>query len=102
MRVKKYQREKPGRWYLELLEYEVTEYGNGSRYWSLNGGWHREAGPAVEYADGSKYWYLNGQLHREDGPACEYWDGRKDWFLHGVEFTEEEWEAEIKCLQSQK
>ena len=22
--------------------------------------------------DGTKYWYLNGKYHRKDGPAAEY------------------------------
>lgn len=34
-------------------------------------------------ADGTKYWYLNGKFHREDGPAIEYADGEKSWYLNG-------------------
>ena len=37
--------------------------------------------------DGSKYWRLNGQYHREDGPAIEYPNGRKYWFLNGKQVT---------------
>ena len=32
----------------------------GTKYWSLNGEFHRANGPAIEYADGDKYWYLGG------------------------------------------
>ena len=42
------------------------------------------------YADGDKFWYLNDKLHREDGPAAEYVDGDKEWWLNGEEVTEEE------------
>ena len=37
--------------------------------------------------DGSKYWRLNGQYHREDGPAIEWPDGSKYWCLNGEEVT---------------
>ena len=37
--------------------------------------------------DGSKYWRLNGQYHREDGPAIEYPNGSKYWCLNGKEVT---------------
>ena len=79
-----------------MIEYTVSVYPNGSKYWYLNNKWHREDGPAVALADGSKYWYLNDKLHREDGPAVEYADGDKEWHLNGkwhredgpaVEFT---------------
>ena len=33
----------------------------GSKYWRLNGQYHREDGPAIEYPNGSKYWCLNGK-----------------------------------------
>ena len=33
----------------------------GTKWWYLNGGPHRENGPAVEYANGSKEWWLNGE-----------------------------------------
>ena len=36
-------------------------------------------------ADGDKYWSLNGKWHREDGPAVEWSDGSKSWYLHGKE-----------------
>ena len=64
----------------ERPQCEVDEHG--TKYWCLNGKYHREDGPAVEYAGGNKYWYLNGEYHREDGPAIERADGTKAWFLH--------------------
>ena len=45
------------------------------------------------YSDGTKYWYINGKFHREDGPACEYADGNKKWFINGKELTEQEFNA---------
>jgi hypothetical protein len=65
------------------IEYTVTVYPNGTKYWYLNGKLHREDGPAIEYADGAKYWYLNCKLHREDGPAIEWANGDKLWYLNG-------------------
>jgi len=77
-------------------------YANGTKYWSLNGQYHRKYGPAYEYADGSKCWYLHGKRNREDGPACEYSDGNKYWYLNGKEYTEEEYNRKIKERQSAK
>ena len=56
---------------------------DGSKYWYLNGKYHREDGPAFEDKDGSKFWYLNDKRHREDGPAIEFPDGYKEWYLNG-------------------
>tara|TARA_R100000081_G_scaffold85407_1_gene54396 strand:- start:207 stop:713 length:507 start_codon:yes stop_codon:yes gene_type:complete len=67
---------------------KTDEYG--TKYWYLNGKYHREDGPAIEYSDGSKYWWLNGKRHREDGPAYEGAGGTKYWYLNGQEVTEEE------------
>jgi len=36
----------------------------------------------VIHSDGSKYWDLNGKFHREDGPAVEYAGGDKEWYLN--------------------
>jgi hypothetical protein len=69
----------------------AIEYSDGTKYWYLNGRRHREDGPAVEYSDGTKYWYLDGKLHREDGPAIEYPNGAKYWYLNGQKLTKEEW-----------
>ena len=65
-----------------MIEYTVSVYANGNKFWYLNGEYHREDGPAIEYASGTKYWYLNDKLHREDGPAIEYADGSKSWYLN--------------------
>jgi hypothetical protein len=67
-----------------MIKYEVEVDSDGSRYWYLNGQYHREDGPALELDDGSsKYWYLNGKRHRDDGPAVELDDGTKFWYLNG-------------------
>jgi uncharacterized protein YgiM (DUF1202 family) len=73
----------------------AVEYANGDKYWYLNGEYHREDGPAIEYANGNKYWYLNGKYHREDGPACEYANGTKSWFLNDVNLTESEFNSKM-------
>ena len=44
-----------------MIEYTVTVYDSGNKYWFLNGEYHREDGPAIEYASGNKYWCLNGE-----------------------------------------
>jgi len=56
---------------------------DGTKWWYLNGNFHREDGPAIELANGEKRWYLNGKRHREDGPAIEYSNGAKCWYLNG-------------------
>ena len=43
-----------------MIEYTVKVYGNGDKYWYINGKRHREDGPAYEGANGTKYWYLSG------------------------------------------
>ena len=60
---------------------------DGSKFWYVNGEYHREDGPAIEWSDGTKYWYVNGQLHREDGPAIEYSDGSKYWYVNGIRLS---------------
>jgi hypothetical protein len=66
---------------------EMKVNSDGSKYWFLNGDYHREDGPAIEVSDGSKYWFLYGERHREDGPAVELIDGSKFWYLNNVKVT---------------
>ena len=66
--------------------------GDGSKYWRLNGKFHRTDGPAVEKPDSSKSWWLNGERHRTDGPALIDIHGRKFWYINGKEYSEEEFE----------
>ena len=68
----------------------MTEDSDGDKCWRLNGGLHREDGPAIEWSNGDKYWFLNDKRHREDGPSHEFADGRKLWYLNGEELTEVE------------
>jgi len=49
-----------------MLKYVVKVDDRGTKYWFLNGYFHREDGPAIEYRDGSKYWYLDGEQLTED------------------------------------
>jgi hypothetical protein len=88
---------------MEKSRLEIDE--KGTKFWKLNGEYHREDGPAIEHFNGTKKWYINGKLHREgkpaveslkgngwylngelhriDGPALEYHDGRNFWYLNG-------------------
>jgi hypothetical protein len=59
----------------------IDEYG--TKYWYLNGKYHRDDGPALEWTNSGKEWYLNGLRHRVDGPARELSNGSKAWFLNG-------------------
>ena len=72
------------------LDGPAIEEANGDRMWWLNGKYHREDGPAVEWANGGRIWYLNGLRHREDGPAIEWANGNCEWWLNGEELSEEE------------
>ena len=63
---------------------KIRYYWNGTKYWYLNGRYHRLDGPACEYANGDKEWFQNGQRHNEDGPAIEYGDGEKIWYQHDI------------------
>jgi hypothetical protein len=39
------------------------EFNDGSVFYMLGGGFHREDGPAVTFSDGTKCWYLHGQIY---------------------------------------
>jgi len=49
-----------------MIEYTVKVLVNGTKFWRLNGKYHREDGPALEYANGAKFWYLNGEEVTEE------------------------------------
>jgi len=74
----------------------ITTQPDGSKFWNLNGRFHRTDGPAIEGADGTKGWWLNGQLHRTDGPAIEGADGTKEWYLNGLQRTLKQYMKELK------
>jgi len=77
-------------WYI-LKGYEIKIGPSGTRYWYLNGKYHREDGfPAIEWADGHREWYLNDKVHREDGPAIEYANGDQEWYLNNVRVSPHE------------
>ena len=79
-----------------LKDEERIEYSDGSKYWFLNGKFHRADGPAIEYSNGDKSWYLNDKLHRADGPAIECSDGGKHWYLNGIQYSEKEFNEKVK------
>ena len=68
----------------------------GERRWYQNDLLHRLDGPAVERSNGGRGWWLNGQPHRTDGPAFEMANGTREWWLNGVEYTEEEYNTEMR------
>ena len=78
----------------------AIEEPDGTKRWYLRGNLHREDGPAIERPDGSKFWSLNGQYHREDGPAIEWPWGLKNWYLNGKEFSESEWKKKMSKKQT--
>ena len=106
----------------DSLKYRVEVDRLGTRrYYNSEGKLHRDAGPAVVRADGAKFWYQNNQLHRDAGPAVvcegvakEWWfkgvrhriggaavehtNGNKEWWINGVEYTEAEYQAQLKAL----
>ena len=45
---------------------------------------------------GGRAWYINDVLHREDGPAIEYANGNRYWYINGKEYTEEDYERELR------
>jgi hypothetical protein len=75
---------------------------HGTKYWYLNGCFHREDGPAIEWTDGGREWWLNGNLHREDGPAVEFANGYKCWYLYGTSLTKEDWFEKISEKSREK
>ena len=54
---------------------------------------HRLDGPAVEYGDGDKFYYVEGKRHRLDGPAIEHTNGDKYYYVEGKKLSEEEFKA---------
>ena len=75
---------------------EIIEYLDGGRESWVNGQLHHEDGPAYERNDGPRAWFQNDQLHRLDGPAYEGADGHREWWINGVEYTEEEYNIEMR------
>ena len=79
--------------------YQVHVYSDGSTYWTLNGKYHRENGPAIKWADGSEFYYRNGKFHREDGPAVKCKNGYDSYILNGKNYSKEEFNKEIAKRQ---
>jgi len=67
----------------------IVEWTNGSKYWLLNGQYHREDGPALECVNGDKWWYLDDKRHRIDGPAVDCINGTKEYWVNGKNVTKE-------------
>jgi hypothetical protein len=88
---------------MDDMQPTMTIDADGNKFWSLNGGYHREDGPAAEWADGDKYWWLNDRVHRIDGPAIEWDNGSTAWYLHGINYRFDEWlEANTDLTDGEK
>lgn len=70
---------------------------DGTKEWAQNGQRHRIDGPAIERANGAKRWIRNGLTHRTDGPAVVWPSGSEEWWIKGVEYTEQEFHAQLKA-----
>lgn len=66
---------------IKALGIEVNRSEEGE-YWTKNGQFHREDGPAIIKYGVSEIWYLNGELHRDGGPAVMHDDGYQAWYQH--------------------
>jgi hypothetical protein len=89
---------------------------DGSKIWELNGGLHRDLGPAIEWIHDGLSWYQHGRLHRvggpariyengerkyfqndllhrEDGPAAIFPDGKEEYWIYGKKLLIEEWKS---------
>ena len=84
----------------DALKYrvDVDEYGT-RRYYNAAGLLHREDGPAVIWRDGSEAWFHNGKLHRTTGPAVALTNRTTTWWIHGVQYTKQEYQAQLKALE---
>ena len=74
--------------------------GTTSERLDLNKVLHRTDGPAMEFTSGSKSWFIDGKRHRIDGPASEFSNGSKYWFIDDKQYSEEEFKALIKEVES--
>ena len=79
-----------------MIKYVVKVDDRGTKFWFLNGEYHREDGPAIEYRDGTKYWFLNGKEtttnHQQQTDIVEYIDA----FSKGAESAKEEMKQKIE------
>ena len=55
----------------------------------------------IGYMFGQKFkkWMYAGSIHREDGAAIEWEDGTKRWYINGGEYTEKDWQIEMRKLK---
>ena len=84
---------------LHRLDGPAIEYANSNKEWWQNDQRHRTDGPAMTHTDGFSAWFQNGLRHRTDGPAVEHADGIKEWWLKGVQYTEQDYLAQLKNLE---
>lgn len=62
-----------------MNKYKVHVGRSGSRWYVLNGEYHREDGPAIEHLSGSKFWFINGRQFLSKKEYKEY----SEVFLNG-------------------
>lgn len=80
----------------------IVELGSGTKYWYLNGNYHRLDGPAMEGWNGTKVWFFEGKRHRIDGPAIEYSDGAKEYWINDEQVSEKQHKKYINNLNMSK
>lgn len=52
--------------------------------------------------EGSEFWYLNNGFHREDGPAIMYEDGNVQWWLNDIIYSKAEHDILKKVEHSER
>jgi len=73
---------------LHRLDGAAFEYTDGSKFWLVNGIYHRNIDPSVEYSNGDKYWSFNGEPHRVGGSFYSY---SEFWRIHNKEYTKQDY-----------
>jgi hypothetical protein len=64
----------------------VKYYHNkdGQRYFYTCLNLDRKKGPAVIWYNGTKFWMINGLYHRKGGPAVIFPNGNCEWWVDDV------------------
>jgi len=73
---------------LHRLDGPAVEYSCGTKYWAINGNYHRNIDLAEEYSDGEKLWRFKGERHRVGG---SFYSHSKWWFIHGEVYSKEDY-----------
>lgn len=58
------------------LQCKEIDFHSDSKHWILNGGYHREDGPARTWDDGDKSWWLENEFYALEH---QYWEAVKKY-----------------------